>query len=483
MTGASSPYNIIFESFPAIIPNAASSGQPWGRPGLSPYENYFTQLSEYVSPGNGLLGMSQTDLSLPGRGLNLTLTRIFSTPYSFYDNAGSNETFAYDNFTLSNLGIGWELSLPWLGNDYLHLWDGQAYAYNWTGNEFINHKGTNFVLYSNTNNGTYSLFDVTGTRYYFNSNEQLVSITDSTGNNSITLSYTSEHISTITDTVGRVVYFNYYTNGQLHNMTEGGLIWSYTYSGSNLATVTDPEGRVTSYSYFTGDNVWLLKQITYPTGAYTTYTYGSAPVGASVTSYYVTSQNVYVSSGNLDKSTQFNYKITDGQVNYCNTTVANGAGTNQSRTNFVFDIALGNSTQVNEYANKTIILQTESIYGPFGVLNESKILSPTDSLLDYSTSRYDNWGNVIYTNNTIGQQTWFSYANANTSNEFYNQNYDLVISFGSNFYTNNTINSNIHDILVGEAQFQNGNGSSPVTMQTYYNYNSAGELNPPETIA
>ena len=64
---------------PLIVPTAATSGQPWGKPGISPYASYFTQLSEYVSPGNGLLGISQTGLSLPGRGLNLTLTRIFST--------------------------------------------------------------------------------------------------------------------------------------------------------------------------------------------------------------------------------------------------------------------------------------------------------------------------------------------------------------------------------------------------------------------
>ena len=213
------------------------------------------------------------------------------------------------------------------------------------------------------------------------------------------------------------MYFNYYGNGQLHNITTGGLVWSYTYSGSNLATVTDPQGRVTTYSYFTGSNAWLIKEIAYPTGAGTKYTYDNAPVSAGVTTYYVTLQNTNTSSTVLDKSTQFNYKITNGAINYCNTTITDGTGTNQSRINYVFGSA---QTQVNEFANKTIILQYQNEFSSAGEINESKILSPINSLLAYSTMRYDNWGNEIYTNNTIGQQTWFSYGNTNTTNAFYN---------------------------------------------------------------
>ena len=450
-SGSTFPVNIEFELAPLYVPNAASIGEPWSKPGLSPYESYFTQLSEYVSPGNGLLGVAQTDLNLPGRdGLNLTISRIFSTPYSFYTNGGSNRTFEVDNFTLSKLGVGWELSFPWLGSDYLHLWDGQAYAYNWTGNAFVNHKGTNFVLDYNSNNGSYSLFDVSGTRYYFNSNEELVSITDATGNNTISFSYNGGgHISSITDDVGRIVDFNYYSNAQLHNITTGGLTWSYTYSGSNLATVTDPEGRVTSYSYFIGSNAWLIKQINYPTGAYTTYSYGSAPVGVGVTTYYVTSQNVYANTSALTKSSQFNYKIINGLVNYCNTTIADGTSTNQTRVNYVFNGPLGSSFEVNEYANKTIILQHANFYDSMGRIILSEIVSPSDTALTYSQAAYDAWGNVIYSNNTIGQESWYWYSNTNTSN---------TLRFGGltkSFYTNNTINSNIHDLLLGSAVYQN----------------------------
>ena len=154
ISGSSSPYNIEFMSEPAIIPTAASNPLPWSQPGLSPYESYFSQLDESVSPGNGLLGVIQTDLSMPGRdGLSLNISNVYSSPYAFLSTA--NTPFEYDNYTLSNIGLGWSLNFPWLGNYYLHLLNGEVFAYNWTGNVFINHKTVNFALYSNSN-GTYT---------------------------------------------------------------------------------------------------------------------------------------------------------------------------------------------------------------------------------------------------------------------------------------------------------------------------------------
>ncbi len=63
VTGTSAPYAIWFPAFPVVVPSAASTPDPWAKSGYSPYESYFSQLNEYVSPGNGLLGVSQTDLT------------------------------------------------------------------------------------------------------------------------------------------------------------------------------------------------------------------------------------------------------------------------------------------------------------------------------------------------------------------------------------------------------------------------------------
>jgi len=75
--GSSSPYNVVFSAIPLVIPTAGTSSNSWGRPGLSPYESYFNTASEYVSPGNGLLTVTQGTFDLPGRGLDLVPSLIF----------------------------------------------------------------------------------------------------------------------------------------------------------------------------------------------------------------------------------------------------------------------------------------------------------------------------------------------------------------------------------------------------------------------
>jgi RHS repeat-associated protein len=455
-----------FQAVPVIIPDAATSSNPSSLPGLSPYEDYFSHLSEYVSPGNGLLGVEQTDLTVTGRALDLSLTRVYSQPYAF---TSSNSSYGYDNYTFANMGLGWELNFPWMGADYLHLFDGQIFAYNWTNSVFEDHSGADFRLVNNSGS-SYDLYLSSGVDYHFDSSKRLVSITDPTGNNTIHFSYNGNNeISSINDTIGRLITFTYSGTLVSSISTEEGK-FNYTYSGSNLISVSDPLGRTTKFYYKSSSNPWLLTSLTYPTGGYSNYTYGSASAGLSVKTYYVTSQNIYAGLHSLSRSTAFSYFIINGQVQTTNTNISDGS-TVRERVNYVFDIS-NQRTRTEENGSGSTILQYQDNFDNNGRIIESEVLSPSGTLLAYSQSRYDNWSNVIYTRDQIGQQTWFSYSNTNTSNNFYT-NKTQVNSF-SGFYTNNTISSNIHDLLLGEAQFQNGNGTNKV--ETYYDYNSAGEL-------
>jgi RHS repeat-associated protein len=102
---------------------------------------------------------------------------------------------------------------------------------------------------------------------------------------------------------------------------------------------------------------------------------------------------------------------------------------------------------------------------------ETQTLGPQNQLLYSTYSSYDNWGNMISSTDAIGHTTYYSYANTN----FYNSFSGGTSSFTNSFYTNNTVISpHIHDALVGEAQLQNGAGS--LQMETYYDYNTAGEM-------
>jgi hypothetical protein len=322
--GSSSPCNIKFASLPSSIQTASSNPDSWSKPGISPYESYFAGETEYVAPGNGLLGVLQSDLVLQGRGLNLSVTRVFSTPYAFV----SSSPYGYDNYTLTNLGYGWALNFPWMGTYDLHLADGQAYPYAWTGNMFQYNGGTNFMLVNDGSSTGYTLYLPDGTQYQFNSAEQLTTITDHTDNNSISFSYGSNnYISQITDTISRTVTFSYNSNNTLASISSGGITTRYYYSGDDLSSVKDAEGRVTTYQYATGTNNWLLSAVLYPTGGKTTYTYGSAALTVDLKTYYVTLRNIYSSSTALSQTDSIAYSTTNNNVVWSNETESNGVTT------------------------------------------------------------------------------------------------------------------------------------------------------------
>src|SRR2546422_6517774 len=62
---------------------------------------------------------------------------------------------------------------------------------------------------------------------------------------------------------------------------------------------------------------------------------------------------------------------------------------------------------------------------------------------------YDNWANLKHSRDFVGHHAWFSYANTDSANQF------NMTGFTNSFYTN-SLSANVHDALVGRAEFQNG---------------------------
>jgi RHS repeat-associated protein len=461
------PYQVRFAALPLFVDPAIAGQGSWSRPGLSPYESYFTGLNEYVSPGNGLLGVSQTDLSLPGRGLDLTIGRVYSTPYGFL----GSEPFQYENYTLSNLGTGWSLDFPWMGTYYLHLGDGQAYPYQWSGNSFTYHGATDFQLNQTGYEGVgivYLLFMKSGVVYTFGSNMSLLSVSDPTGRNVIKFRYGSNHfISQITDTVGRVVTFSYNANNQLTGISSGGRSWTYWYTGKQLTAVTDPLGRVTNFAYG-GPNGWLLKTITYPTGGRTNYGYLSEPFLTDLTLRQVSLQNTYTTASNssLTKTQSFSYTL-DGLGNtlWSNSTVSDGHSV-QGYTRYHFVSPKAYSRQYQYDGTGTLMQVSESDFDRLGRINETKLISPAGTVLAATSSLYDNWGNLIESTDATGQVTCYSYANTNSQNKF-------DVSFPSTPFYSNVITPSVRDALVGQGDYQQ---KTKVAQVTFYEYNYTGYL-------
>src|SRR5881409_3535714 len=80
-------FNVEFASFPVGSSWSPYSfpADPWDGNGLAPYGQYFSNLGEYVSPSSGMLTVKQTDLTVPGRGLDFAITRVYTEPSSFFN--------------------------------------------------------------------------------------------------------------------------------------------------------------------------------------------------------------------------------------------------------------------------------------------------------------------------------------------------------------------------------------------------------------
>ena len=264
-----------------VMGEIGADHNPWNDQGLTPYGEYFENNQEYISMHTGFLTITATDLSIPGRGLDLTINRVYAPPVCYEDDEPATSVdYSYQDYPWAPMGNSWMLGYPWIEmNDtepsYIRFPSGQRYEWNGSsvdGKEY--HSGDRFTLYNDTTHGNFTMYTVDGTRFDYDSNYKPTSITDLNGNQ-ITFHYTADVITTITDTVGRNVTLVYNDDDLLANVTSGDQIISYGYevgvvSGNRLMNVTDPIGRVTGYEYFKD---YLINKTAYPTEGSTWYTY------------------------------------------------------------------------------------------------------------------------------------------------------------------------------------------------------------------
>jgi YD repeat-containing protein len=423
--GTSSPFNVTFASIPVntVWSPYASPIDPWNGNGLAPYGQYFANLGEYVSPSTGLLTVRQTDLSVPGRGLNLELTRVYTEPNSFLTSP-SVQPYNYETYPWAPTGNGWQLNFPWMNNvsspsypSYIHLWNGEGYRipssfWNSLPSTFENHQGENFRLTRNST-GVF-LYDKSGIAYSFDPGHlnRLTTIIDPLGNN-ITFTYNASNlVSCITDTVGRAFLLSY--SGQLLESisqingsctSPGSSIRSILYqnSGGSLTRVTDPLTRFTTYSY--GTNPWLLTRVTYPTGWYDAYSWTAVTLGTQTTSYRVSLQQV--NSTLTSSIRQFAYAYTQGPGDQVtNSTVKSYDGSQLvGYTHYAFSFA-GMTENITDSGN-VFVRGVQQRFGINGeVPREIILVSPTQGYTNYY--RYDLWGNQIYSRRVINPSSnWY----------------------------------------------------------------------------
>ena len=443
--------------YPVVIdPSMETFEDAWESSGLQPYGQYFQNLKEYVNPANGHLTITQTDLVIPGRGLDLTISRVYEMPAVFY----GSDPYDYEA-PPTDVGKGWLLDFPYVGSKYVHLWGGTVFKIVWSGSQFVNVRGKNFTLVKNGDN-TYTLTTASGIVYEFNTSGKLTQIKD-VDQNTISFTYTSGELTSITDTIGRTVSLTYSSDR----------LWKITYNGSELEYSYDANGclqwmddflnRRTNYEYNSGYNNWLLSKIEYPTDGYTTYAYNRF-TDSGYYKYYVTDQRVYETS--QVRHAAFSYTGDFEGITSSTATIKNESDVTQGSYEITITDNLISQMVLKNASGTPIRKFTLSYDSSYDTIQVSVYYD--GSTLSYTAYySYDDWGNLIYFKDGEGHEQFLSYANTNTSG-FFVDNTGTIIKTFTNAFSSCTVPSSVHDALLGMAEKQD----STYVKEMYVTYDS-----------
>jgi RHS repeat-associated protein len=374
--------------------------------GLSPFQSYFQNNIEYVSPSSGNLTVTATDLTIPGPGgLDLSVRRIYDTTAA--ENDKYLETNQFDpsfpenkhRLSFDSFGYGWSMAIPGIKRsntgDWLCLPEGQTVKIEWSNNRFEYHEGVHFTLTrygwwvdlgTSYHVGGYDLTMNDGTAYHMDEKGKTTSQTDPSGQWTIQYAYNGRELVSMTDSINRTISFLYADSGTKRVIQQitfpgqnGDRTITYGYdTGGHLTSVTDPlapvnhpKARVTSYHYkmqpysigssgagmnnVKNYSVNLLEEIIYPTTGISQYDYTekSQKVTKGEITYY--GQTFQVEKHTLqDKVTlyTFNMNIQNGEPGAYNYIAPNSYVLSSTVTDGNLDIGRRVVTETYRQLNK-----------------------------------------------------------------------------------------------------------------------------------
>jgi len=309
---------------------------------------------------------------------------------------------------------------------------------------------------------TYTLTLASGMVYEFNTSGELTHVKD-LDQNTITFTYTDGELTSTTDTIGRTVSLSYSNNR----------LWKITYNGSEIEFSYDANGclvwmedflnRRTSYYYNTGYNNWLLSKIEYPTTGYTTYAYDRFQ-DDNYCKYYVTNQRVHETS--QVRHCVFSYTGSFEEITSSVMTVKNESDVTQGSNHFTVSEGLI-TEKIIKNVSGIALRKYAYAYNPQNEVTEEQVYYDGSSLSYTTYYAYDNWGNTIYVKNAQGHEVFLSYANTSTSGFFVDGTGTVIQKF-TNAFSNCTVPSSVHTVLLGAAEKQD----ATFVREVYITYDS-----------
>ncbi|MDD2480725.1 MAG: DNRLRE domain-containing protein, partial [Lutispora sp.] len=404
-----------------------------------------------VNVHNGNLVLSATDVTLPGRGISITVSRTY--------NLRSEES--------KLIGYRWRLNLEMNINyasdeGIIRFTDSDGTIIYFTKSADGKYKaspGIYLTLYKE--GGQFVIKEKSGVKYYFTASGKLDKIVDTNNNTTDILYNTDGNIGWVVDPSGREIIFNYsagkisnitgadiptveytYENNMLKNMKKknasGTVLDEITYSydiWNNLVNILDDLMHTTTleYSYTTDLErrvSKVKKQLTIDgltKDLETSYTYQRTTDGIittvtdpqnNITEYMTNNMGnvVKLTQGKGTKNiiTQFDW---DEENNLVQVIAPKGsiAGNEGKYKTVIHHTGKGNIDTITNPAGSKLLLNYENMLDPDNIIDQAarpnkitydpanrNVLASSDPLYSTSVYDYDSYGNIISQTNPIG---------------------------------------------------------------------------------
>jgi RHS repeat-associated protein len=348
-----------------------------------------------VNPFNGGLDVTVSDMTFPGKGMNIALTRYFnslfiyatSRPYGYF---AQGWTFDFHEYLYFDEDDG---SVTFYNSTMT-----QAYRFFRTNGSYSPYGADNKLQLVDNKNGTMTITYLSGLKKIFDSSMgYLLRIRDTIGNEIQYLwddSSGETRITQIIDTSGRMLNFSYDVQTSLLRIitvtdwANRTFIYTTTRPDADglwvLESYTDPMGNVTSYTYH--QSLALLKSISFPKGLWVQTTQlGPRPDETRV-------KDLYFSSG---LSVHYSYDWD-----------------NRATT-----VTTGDRTYVYEYnVAGELVISTDPLDNVFSYTHDSahRLLTVTDPRMGIQSYTYDSaTGNLITATDQLDNTTTYEYTDTN----------------------------------------------------------------------
>jgi RHS repeat-associated protein len=347
---------------------------------------------EPINLATGNYFYEHQDMSVPGRGLPLTITRNYNSLDTYSGPFGTGWTFNY-NMNLTVIADN--------GNILVKREDGRRDLY------ILNPDGTYspppsvYDTLTKNADGSYTLEMKNHITYHFTPAGQLIDIVDNNGN-TISLTYTGNDLTRVTDPSGKELVLTYDTAGR-------------------IVSIADPIGRTSSYAYDDNGNQVRFSDAM---GGEFSYTYDEKHWMTSITNPRGSQMhNIYDGDGRV--TSQSNAQSAVYSYNYdINNRITTETDPLGRKNIFTFDTRgwelsetddLGNTISY-AYENGNRISATDAMgrTARFTYDTVGNVIQVVDPLGQSSTLNYDSKNNLVSATNALGRQVLFSYdANNN----------------------------------------------------------------------